>query len=218
MPRRPVAFRDSRWHYTSTLITIAGSTYLRAQIRHLDTIEDTREYTHHYALRRSNFSHRHDAVCSVSSSSRCRARQRLGGQQGAYIESALLAYRDGTCQHPTMRAHAASLTDQDIENLIAWITSSGDTRDTATAESAARVAPAATCIACHGADGEGVIPQPPTLAGQEADYLEYALHQYKDGTRSGTVMGAFTAGLSDADIAQLAKFYSSQDGLKILQQ
>jgi cytochrome c553 len=143
---------------------------------------------------------------------------KLGGQQGAYIESALLAYRDGTRQHPTMRAQAASLTDQDIENLIAWIAGSGDTGDTATAESAARVAPAAACIACHGADGEGVIPQPPTLAGQEADYLEYALHQYKDGTRSGTVMGAFTASLSDADIAQLAKFYSSQDGLKTLQQ
>lgn len=141
---------------------------------------------------------------------------RLAGQQGAYIESALHAYRDGTRAHPTMKAQASALTDRDIENLIAWIESSVDTRDTATAESAARVAPAATCIACHGADGEGVIPQPPTLAGQEADYLEHALHQYKDGTRSGTVMSAFAASLSDADIAQLAKFYSSQDGLKTL--
>jgi len=44
------------------------------------------------------------------------------------------------------------------------------------------------------------------------------LHQYKDGTRGGTVMTAFAASLSDADIAQLAKFYGSQDGLKTLQQ
>ncbi len=143
---------------------------------------------------------------------------KLGGQQGAYVEAALRAYRDGTRPHPTMKAQASSLTDQDIDNLIAWIVSSGDIRDTATAESAARVAPAAACIACHGADGEGVIPQPPTLAGQEADYLEYTLHQYKDGTRSGTVMSAFTASLSEADIALLAKFYSSQDGLQTLQQ
>jgi cytochrome c553 len=142
---------------------------------------------------------------------------KLAGQQGAYIASALRAYRDGTRSHPTMKAQASSLTDQDIENLIAWIASSGDATDTATAESAARVAPAATCIACHGADGEGVIPQPPILAGQEVDYLEYALHQYKEGTRGGTVMSAFAASLSDADIAQLAKFYSSQDGLKTLQ-
>ena len=118
---------------------------------------------------------------------------KIAGQQGAYIESALRAYRDGTRSHPTMKAQASSLTDQDIENLIAWIAGSVDARDTATAESAARVTPAATCIACHGADGEGVIPQPPTLAGQEVDYLEHALHQYKSGARSGTVMSAFAA-------------------------
>lgn len=143
---------------------------------------------------------------------------RLGGQQGAYIEAALRAYREGTRKHPTMRAHAASLTDQDIENLIAWITASGDARDTVSTQTAAHVAPAATCVACHGADGEGVTPQPPTLAGQEVDYLEYALNQYKDGSRSGTVMTAFTASLSEADIVLLAKFYGSQDGLKTLQQ
>jgi cytochrome c553 len=143
---------------------------------------------------------------------------KLGGQQGAYIEAALRAYRDGTRAHPTMRAHASSLTDQDIENLIAWITSSDSASDTVTTETAAHVAAAAACVACHGAGGEGVIPQPPTLAGQEIDYLEYALHQYKDGTRTGTVMSAFTASLSDADIAQLAKFYGSQDGLTTLQQ
>lgn len=143
---------------------------------------------------------------------------RLGGQQGAYIEAALRAYRDGTRVHPTMRAQASSLTDQDIENLIAWITSSDDASDTVTTETAAHVAAAAACVACHGAEGEGIIPQPPTLAGQETDYLEYALHQYKDGTRTGTVMSAFTASLSDADIAQLANFYGSQDGLTTLQQ
>ena len=143
---------------------------------------------------------------------------KLGGQQGAYIEAALRAYRDGTRPHPTMKAQATALTDQDIENLVAWISSAGSAEDSATTESAAGVTPAAACVACHGADGEGVIPQPPTLAGQQPDYIEYALHQYKDGSRSGTVMSAFSASLSDADIALLAKFYSSQDGLKTLQQ
>ena len=143
---------------------------------------------------------------------------RLGGQQGAYIEAALRAYREGTRPHPTMKAQAAALTTQDIENLVAWITSVDDAKDSATTESAAGVTPAAACVACHGRDGEGVIPLPPTLAGQQADYIEYALHQYKDGSRSGTVMSAFTASLSDADIALLAKYYSSQDGLTTLQQ
>ncbi len=44
---------------------------------------------------------------------------RLVGQRGAYIETALRAYREGTRPHPTMKAHAASLTDQDVENLVA---------------------------------------------------------------------------------------------------
>ena len=90
--------------------------------------------------------------------------------------------------------------------------------DTASTESAAVLEAAVVCVACHGEEGEGVIPQPPTLAGQHPDYLEYALRQYKEGTRSGTVMSAFSASLSDADIAALAKFYGRQNGLKTLRQ
>jgi cytochrome c553 len=142
---------------------------------------------------------------------------KLGGQGDAYIEAALRAYREGTRPHPTMHAQASSLTDEDIANLVAWIGSGEPADDETTADSAASVPAAAACVACHGAQGTGVIPQPPTLAGQHADYLEHALHQYKDGSRSGTVMSAFVASLSDADIAALAKFYGSQDGLTTLQ-
>jgi len=143
---------------------------------------------------------------------------KLGGQGAAYIEAALRAYRQDTRQHPTMHAQASSLSDEDIENLVAWIGSTERVNDEITAESAAGVPVAAACIACHGAEGEGVIPQPPTLTGQHTDYLEYALKQYKDGTRSGTVMSAFVATLSEADMATLAKFYGSQDGLATLTQ
>ena len=143
---------------------------------------------------------------------------KLGGQGAAYIQAALQAYREGTRQHPTMQAQADSMTDEDIENLVAWIASSGHVTDTVTAESAAAVPAAAACVACHGAEGASVTPQPPTLAGQHPDYLAYALEQYRDGTRSGTVMGAFAAGLSDADIEVLAKYYGSQDGLTTLEE
>lgn len=143
---------------------------------------------------------------------------RLAGQGTAYLESALAAYREGTRPHPTMQAQASSMSDEDIDNLVAWLGSNEAVRDTITTESAATVPAAAACVACHGAEGEGVIPQPPTLAGQHVDYLEYALNQYKDGSRGGTVMGAFVASLSDADIATLARYYASQDGLQTLQE
>jgi len=42
------------------------------------------------------------------------------GQSGKYIENALNAYRSGERDHPTMRAIAGSLSDQDIADLAAY--------------------------------------------------------------------------------------------------
>ena len=41
------------------------------------------------------------------------------GQTAKYIEAALAAYRNGDRSHPTMRAIAGSLSDQDIADLAA---------------------------------------------------------------------------------------------------
>jgi cytochrome c553 len=41
----------------------------------------------------------------------------LGGQNAAYIASALAAYKKGERKHPTMRSVAASLSDQDMADL-----------------------------------------------------------------------------------------------------
>ena len=71
-------------------------------------------------------------------------------------------------------------------------------------------------MTCHGVAGATIQPVPPTLAGQQEDYLVQALKQYKDGTRTGTVMNAFAAQLSDADMKLIAGFYASQDGLETL--
>ena len=43
----------------------------------------------------------------------------IAGQSAQYIESALIAYRKGDRSHPTMRAIAGSLSDQDIADLAA---------------------------------------------------------------------------------------------------
>lgn len=44
----------------------------------------------------------------------------LAGQERAYVESALKAYRDGTRQNPTMNAMAKPLNDRDIGNIAAY--------------------------------------------------------------------------------------------------
>lgn len=41
----------------------------------------------------------------------------IGGQNAAYISSALAAYKKGERKHPTMRSIAASLSDQDMADI-----------------------------------------------------------------------------------------------------
>lgn len=45
---------------------------------------------------------------------------KLGGQNAAYIVSALKAYKSGERSHPTMKAIAAGLSDQDMADLAAY--------------------------------------------------------------------------------------------------
>jgi cytochrome c553 len=74
----------------------------------------------------------------------------------------------------------------------------------------------ATCQACHGPDGNaGIDPQYPRLAGQYADYIARALHEYKSGDRKNPIMKGFAATLSDADIDDLAAYYSTLPGSKL---
>lgn len=44
----------------------------------------------------------------------------LHGQNAAYLENALKAYQDGSRKHPSMRAIAASLTEQDMADLALY--------------------------------------------------------------------------------------------------
>jgi cytochrome c553 len=45
---------------------------------------------------------------------------KLGGQKAPYLVSALKAYKTGDRDHPTMRAIAADLSDQDMEDIAAY--------------------------------------------------------------------------------------------------
>jgi cytochrome c553 len=74
----------------------------------------------------------------------------------------------------------------------------------------------APCQACHGPDGNaGIDPQYPRLAGQYRDYLAKALHEYKSGERNNPIKAGFAATLSDADIEDLAAYFSSLPGSKL---
>ncbi len=148
---------------------------------------------------------------------------KVAGQNAGYLVSALTLYRDGARLHPTMVAQAASLSDQDIQDIAAYMAASGG--QSATPESAPEIAQGSmpdagqVCAACHGQTGISPIPTNPNLAGQHADYLEQAMAQYKRGDRKGPnaiVMQAQLMAVSDEDLAAISAYYAGQSGLNTL--
>ncbi|HET9462886.1 MAG TPA: cytochrome c [Thiobacillus sp.] len=71
------------------------------------------------------------------------------------------------------------------------------------------------CAACHGADGVSTVPAFPKLAGQYRDYLYHTLKDYKSGKRKNPIMAGQVQALSDADMLDLAMYFSKQKGLTL---
>jgi cytochrome c553 len=51
---------------------------------------------------------------------------RIGGQHAKYIVAALTAYKNGDRSHKTMRAQAASLSEQDMADIAAFFAAAKD--------------------------------------------------------------------------------------------
>lgn len=67
------------------------------------------------------------------------------------------------------------------------------------------------CATCHGAHGEGGADGLyPRLAGLPAAYLRRELGLFRDGERASPLMAPMVKGLSDADIAAVADYFSVQ--------
>jgi cytochrome c553 len=133
---------------------------------------------------------------------------KLGGQHAAYLVVALKAYASQERNHSTMHAHAATMSEQDMQDMAAYL-SGQELQPTGRAVGTAPKA-SQTCVACHGNDGVGILPEYPNLTGQHADYLAQALKAYRNGQRKNAVMGGMAAPLTDQDIVELAEYYASQ--------
>ena len=69
-------------------------------------------------------------------------------------------------------------------------------------------AKATVCAACHGPKGVSTNPEWPNLAGQQDKYLAMQLKAYRNGSRKNNLMSPQAAGLSDADIDNLAAYFA----------
>ncbi len=139
---------------------------------------------------------------------------KLRHQHAAYIIAALQEYRAGERPHATMHAQAASLSDQDIEDIAAYLQGPEPVKPSA-AVNGKVPKQVATCAACHGENGLGVeaplTPKPAVLAGQHEDYLEQALAAYRNGRRKNVVMNGMAKLLtSDEDVKIAAEYFAAQ--------
>jgi cytochrome c553 len=68
----------------------------------------------------------------------------------------------------------------------------------------------ATCVACHGADGNSMVNSFPKLAGQNARYLIKQLQDMRSGERVIVEMMGMLDHLNDQDLADIAAYFASQ--------
>ena len=66
-----------------------------------------------------------------------------------------------------------------------------------------------SCVGCHGLDGKGANDDIPNLAAQVENYLDAAIHAYKEGKREHAALKDMANKLSDADTRNIAAYYAS---------
>jgi cytochrome c553 len=142
---------------------------------------------------------------------------KLSGQGAQYILTALRAYKAGERKHPSMRAMSASLNEQDMADIAAYYESTGtgvtlQTKAPVGSVKAAELVTKAGCISCHGENfSKPISPTYPKIAGQNADYLFFALRSYKSSDkplmgRSNPIMGGIAKQFSNAELKVLADY------------
>ena len=68
----------------------------------------------------------------------------------------------------------------------------------------------ATCLACHGSDGNSLAGSFPNIAGQNEAYLYKQLVDIQTGARSAVLMTGILDGLTPQNLEDLAAYYASQ--------
>ncbi|WP_316172322.1 MULTISPECIES: cytochrome c [unclassified Bradyrhizobium] len=64
------------------------------------------------------------------------------------------------------------------------------------------------CASCHGIDDNSADPQHPKLAGQRASYIRQQLRAFRNGERRSDIMSGPAASLTEAQIRELAAYFS----------
>ncbi len=69
---------------------------------------------------------------------------------------------------------------------------------------------AETCAACHGLSGNSTDPAIPSIAEQPAQFISTQLYFFREGSRKNAQMSAIASNLKNADLNDLAAYFSVQ--------
>jgi cytochrome c553 len=139
----------------------------------------------------------------------------LAGQDADYFVAAMQAYKDGSRKDETMKGVATKLGEATLKNLAAHYAALTPQapkvrKPLSLAEITER------CDRCHGLNGNSVDPRTPMLAAQRTEYLEKALHAYREGKRKSSAMAAMSELLSESDVEAVAAHYARQKGRAVV--
>lgn len=144
----------------------------------------------------------------------------LAAQFEQYMLDSMLAYKEGRRSHAALRDMVASLSEAELHSVVSYYASLPPlTSDAGEAPRAAILSPyekgealASRCAGCHGLDGNSSVSGTPSLAGQQPLYLQNAMREYLDGTRTYSTpeKKEMVTILSRVDNESMALYYASQ--------
>ena len=144
----------------------------------------------------------------------------LAAQRPGYLLLELRAYQKGVRTDKAMEDAVKFLSDDALVKVAAYYASLEPAQPSATVAgktSAASLDPvqagkvaAADCNGCHGDGGISTTPGMPSLVGFDPKYFVAAVKAYVSGQRKNDMMKSLVAGLSDADLENVALYYALQ--------
>ena len=142
----------------------------------------------------------------------------LAQQHPDYIVKQLQEFKSGKRANPIMMGMAASLSDDDMKNIGAWLGTQkakpGFAKERELVTLGERIyrggiadRQIAACAGCHNPTGAGIPAQYPRLAGQHADYAVAQLTAFRDGVRQNSIqMTHVAAKMNDREIKAVADY------------
>ncbi len=146
------------------------------------------------------------------------ANPKIAQQHPEYLAKQLKEFKSGKRNNAVMSGMVASLTDQDMVNIAAWLATQtnkpGQAKDKDTIAMgekiyrggiADRQVPA--CAGCHSPNGAGMPSMYPRLGGQHADYTALQLSSFRDGSRKNNIaMSLVAAKMNDREIKAVSDY------------